>query len=145
LGRGSFDCWSGDRGALVEGDLPASVDVCPKGAAPGLACWFAVCVSSCGFVGCEDGVGGDLSCCEVAEERGWTRWLVFQVFEDGGFVEDAAGAAEFDEVVGEEGGCQLGVVPDGWVEELFFEGPEMVFDSHVLLILAITKAILLVV
>jgi hypothetical protein len=128
----------------MEGDLPASVDVSPKGAAPGLACWFAVCVSACGFVDCEDGVGGDLSYGEVAEQGGWTGRLVLEVFQDGGFVEDAAGAAEFDEVVCEEGGCQLGVVANCWVEKLFFEGSEMVFDSHVLLILARTRAIFLV-
>jgi len=68
-----------------------------------------------------------------------------QVFEDGGFVEDAAGAAELDEVVCEEGGYQFGVMPDGWVEKMFFEGSEMVFDSHVLSILVRIIAIFLMV
>jgi hypothetical protein len=41
---------------------------------------------------------------EVGEGGGWAGWFVFEVFQDGGFVEDAAGAAELDEVVGEHGG-----------------------------------------
>jgi len=48
----------GDWRALVEGDLPLAVDVRPDGGAPGLACWFSGGIESCGFVGCEDHVGG---------------------------------------------------------------------------------------
>jgi hypothetical protein len=59
------------------------------------------------------------------------------VIEDGGFVEDAAGASEFYEVVGEESGYCFRAAPDGRVEELLFEVKEllfkafeMIFDSH---------------
>ena len=51
-----------------------------------------------------------------------------QVFEDGGFVEDSAGGTEFDEVVGEERSYEGGVSTDGWVEEMFIEAPEVIFE-----------------
>ena len=54
-----------------------------------------------------------------------------QVFEDGGRVEDAAGAAEFDEVVGEEQGDLFRIAADGWVEELFFELLELISYVHI--------------
>jgi hypothetical protein len=57
-----------------------------------------------GAVGYEYDFGCERADGEVAETRCLVWWLVAEVFEDGDFVEDAAGAAEFEEVVGEEVG-----------------------------------------
>jgi hypothetical protein len=114
-----------DGSALVEGDLPSAVEEGPEGAAKGLAGDLAGGVSTGDFVGGEDGGGGDLTGGEVFEDGGWAGWFVFEDFEDGAFVEGAAGGAELDEVVGEHGGDSFRVAADGWVEELLFE----VFDE----------------
>ncbi len=53
-----------------------------------------------------------------------------KVFEDGGFVKDAAGAAELDEVVGEKSRDQFRITADGWIEEALFELPEVIGCVH---------------
>jgi hypothetical protein len=57
-------------------------------------------------------------------------WFVLEVFEDGGFVEDSAGGAELDEVVGEEWSYECRISPYRGVEETFFELPELVGCIH---------------
>ena len=56
--------------------------------------------------------------------------FVAEIFEDGCFVEDVARAAEFEEVVGEKGRDEVRVAADDGVEQLLFEGFEMVGDVH---------------
>ena len=68
-----------------------------------------------GAVGCQDDGGGKLSYGEGGEQGSWAGLFVLQVFEDGGFVEDSAGGAEFEEVVGEERRDCVGVSAHGWV------------------------------
>ena len=65
---------------------------------------------------------------EVAEQDGWTGWLVLEEFQDGGFVVSAARGSDLDEVVCDEVGQGGAISADFGFEELLFQGTEMFGD-----------------
>lgn len=108
-----------DARALVEEHLPAAVAAHPeRGAQRGRAGFGTV--GANGTIEDESGIRGEELRAKIGEEK-MGRRLALQQAEDLLLVEDASGAAEFEEVVGEESGDRGAVAADLRLEQAFFE------------------------